>query len=78
MPNRKLFPKYPPEWEQHPQVLSKRIGAVEDHLEQAPPSNSASQGLFAPILVLLVQILSALSLVSQEFRDSVLKVLGHG
>ena len=77
MPHRKIFPRYPKQWERHPDILNQRIGAIEEHLEQSPQSSSEHQGLFAPILILLVEILSGLSLVSQEVRDSLLKALGH-
>lgn len=76
MGNRKLFPKYPPEWEQHPQVLSRRVGAIEDHLET---SNSTSQSSWlATVIIGLLNALGLLGLVSPETIASVAKAFGHG
>jgi hypothetical protein len=78
MGNRKLFPKYPAEWSNHPDVLNQRVGAIEEHLEQYPQLSSASEGLLIPLGVVALQILSALSLVSPEARDAALqRLLGH-
>lgn len=77
MQDRKIFPRYPPEWARHPDVLDKRVSAVEEHLEQSPQSSSGSHGLFAPLTILIVEILSAVSLVSPAVRETLLKLLGH-
>lgn len=75
MGNRKLFPKYPAEWEQHPQVLSRRVGAIEDHLET---SNVTSQASWLPtVALLLVNLLGVLGLLSPEKVADFTKLLGH-
>ena len=75
----KLFPKYPPQWERHPDILHQRIGAVEDHLEKANPlSNSTSIGSYLPTVILfLLYILGGLGLVSPEKVAELAKLFGH-
>ena len=76
MSNR-IFPRYPDQWKQNPEVLSARIGAIEDHLEQSPPSINVSPGLLGYIPALLLWALGLLGLVSPEQAASVLRALGH-
>lgn len=76
MANRKLFPKYPPDWEQHPHVLNRRLNAVEDHLEEtanAPSPNS----LWPAAAILLLNLLGVLGLVSPEKVAQLSKLFGH-
>lgn len=76
MPNRKLFLRYPPHWENHPDVLNKRVTAIEDHLETKSSVTSLTSYLPTAILFLLY-ILGGLGLVSPEKVEGLSKLLGH-
>lgn len=80
MHNRKLFPPLPDFARDDPRSIPWRVDRLEEFLEDEHHhrlSNTALQGLFAPSMVLLVEILSAASLVSPAVRESVLKMLGQ-
>lgn len=80
MPNRKLFPRYPAEWAKHPDVLSRRVGAIEDHLEEnhRPLSNAELPALSQYIPGLILWLCGLLGLALPEWVANALKAMGHG
>ena len=83
MQHRNLFPRYPAAWARHPEVLDRRVGAIEDHLEQEqeshPPSNfDGLRGLFVYIPALILWLCGVLGLVLPEWVANALKAMGHG
>lgn len=80
MPNHKLFPRYPTEWAKHPEVLSRRVGAIEDHLEENPHlSNTGGlPALSQYIPGLILWLCGLLGLALPEWVANALKAMGHG
>lgn len=80
MPNHKLFPRYPAEWAKHPEVLSRRVGAIEEHLEENHHHlNSAEvRGLSQYIPGLILWLCGLLGLALPEWVANALKAMGHG
>lgn len=80
MGNRKLFLRYPPEWERHPDVVHLRVRALEEEIEEhlTPPSNNTSAGSWMPTAILfLLYTLGGLGLVSPEKVVYLEKLFGN-